>query len=67
MENEEVLESNETIGHPQYDLDKVYLFTEFPDKISGRCDNFNKAHFASSIKNGSYLRKCTNCGMTKRI
>ncbi|MED4455920.1 hypothetical protein [Metabacillus fastidiosus] len=67
MENEELLESNEQPDIPQYDLDKVYLFTEFPDKISGRCDNCNKAHFASSIKNGSFLRKCTNCGMTKSI
>ncbi|MED4532332.1 hypothetical protein [Metabacillus fastidiosus] len=67
MENEELLESSEATDHPQYDLDKVYLFTEFPDKISGRCDNCNKAHFESSIKDGAFLRKCRNYGMKKAI
>ncbi|MED4399794.1 hypothetical protein [Metabacillus fastidiosus] len=66
MENGEIQEEHYT-PQDEYDLEKVYLFSEFPDIISGRCDNCNKAHFASSIKNGSYLRKCTNCGMTKSI
>ncbi|MGG3798972.1 hypothetical protein [Metabacillus fastidiosus] len=67
MENEELLKLNEHPDIPHYDLDKVYLFTEFPDKISGRCDNCNNAHFESSIKEGALLRKCRNCGMKKII
>ncbi|NGY70326.1 hypothetical protein F6Y04_07385 [Bacillus megaterium] len=34
----------------EIDLDKVYEYAEFPDKISGRCDNCNSAYFKSSVK-----------------
>ncbi|MED4456363.1 hypothetical protein [Metabacillus fastidiosus] len=44
MENEELLKLNEHPDISKYDLDKVYLFTEFPDKSSSRCDNYDKAH-----------------------
>lgn len=49
------------------DLSKIYNYIEYPDKISGRCDNCNQAHFDSSIKNGIFIRKCSNCGMKKSI
>ena len=31
-------------------LDKVYDYAEYPDKVSGRCDNCNSAYFKSSVK-----------------
>ncbi|MED4400320.1 hypothetical protein [Metabacillus fastidiosus] len=67
MENEELLESNEQSDSLQYDLNKVYLYTELPDKSSGRCDNCDKAHFENSVKKGVFLRQCRNCGMKKII
>lgn len=51
----------------QIDLSIVYDFKDFPDKISGRCDNCNAATFKSSVGEGEFLRKCTNCGLTKSI
>lgn len=51
----------------EYDLEKVYDYNEFPDKVSGRCDNCGNALFNSSVKDYVYLRECRQCGMKKRI
>jgi len=51
----------------EIDLNKVYEYDEFPDKVSGRCDNCNSAYFKSSVKAGIFLRECRNCGMKKSI
>ncbi|MED1527900.1 hypothetical protein NSS78_16170 [Bacillus sp. FSL W8-0920] len=40
---------------------------DMPDVKSGRCDNCDTSKFNSSIKGGVFLRKCSKCGMTKRI
>ncbi|MFS0638825.1 hypothetical protein AB1K84_23315 [Mesobacillus foraminis] len=57
MENEKI----------EYDLEKVYDYNEYPDKVSGRCDNCGNALFNSSVKDYVYLRECRQCGMKKRI
>lgn len=49
------------------DLEKIYNYHEFPDKVSGRCDNCGKAHFKSSVKDYVFLRECSNCGLKKSI
>ncbi|MED3563457.1 hypothetical protein [Bacillus xiapuensis] len=49
------------------DTSIVYDYKEYPDEISGRCDNCGDAHFESSVKNFIFLRKCRKCGMTKSI
>ncbi|WP_141559034.1 hypothetical protein [Bacillus megaterium] len=49
------------------DLDKVCGYAEFPDKVSGRCDNCNSAYFKSSVKGGVFLRERRDCGMKKSI
>ncbi|MFE4117804.1 hypothetical protein [Priestia sp. YIM B13448] len=49
------------------DLDKVYEYDEFPDKVSRRCDHCNSAYFKSSVKGGIFLRECRECGMKKSI
>ena len=51
----------------EIDLDKVYDYAEYPDKVSGRCDNCNSAYFRSSVKGGVFLRECRECGMKKSI
>ena len=51
----------------EIDLDKVYDYAEYPDKVSGRCDNCNSAYFKSSVKSGVFLRECRECGMKKSI
>ncbi len=51
----------------KYDLNKIYTYTEHPDKISGRCDNCGNTAFKSSVKNFIYLRECRKCGMKKSI
>jgi len=51
----------------EIDLSITYNIREFPDKISGRCDNCNAAKFKSSIKNSIFLRECRQCGMKKII
>ncbi|MEI4713491.1 hypothetical protein WAG12_26340 [Bacillus cereus] len=51
----------------KYDLNKIYSYTEHPDKISGRCDNCGNTAFKSSVKNFIYLRECRKCGMKKSI
>ncbi|MGG3889985.1 hypothetical protein [Metabacillus fastidiosus] len=58
MKNEKLLKLNEHPDISKYDLDKVSLFTEFPDKSSGRCNNYDKAHFENSVKNSVFLRQC---------
>ncbi|MEK1828969.1 hypothetical protein AAAC51_07420 [Priestia megaterium] len=49
------------------DLNKIYEYSELPDKVSGRCDNCNGVRFKSSVGNGKFLRECANCGMKKNI
>lgn len=51
----------------KYDLSKTYTYKEFPDKISGRCDNCDSSIFKSSVKDFIYLRECRKCGMKKII
>ncbi|MGG4383528.1 hypothetical protein ABEX08_15965 [Priestia megaterium] len=51
----------------EIDLDKVYEYDEFPDKVSGRCDHCNSAYFKSSVKGGVFLRECRECDMKKSI
>jgi len=55
------------VDSSEYDLSKIYDFKKLPDKVSGRCDNCGLAHFESSVKGGQFLRKCSNCGLTKSI
>ncbi|WP_436668800.1 hypothetical protein [Priestia megaterium] len=57
----------EEIKEQEIDLDKVYDYVEFPDKVSGRCDNCNSAYFKSSVKDGVFLRECRDWGMKKSI
>ena len=47
---------------PEMDLDKMYDYAEFPDKVSGRCDNCNSSYFKSSVKDGVFLRECRERG-----
>lgn len=49
------------------DTSIVYDYKEFPDKVSGRCDNCDNTLFESSVKNFIFLRKCRKCGLTKSI
>ncbi|MFP7736752.1 hypothetical protein ACLHDF_25825 [Priestia aryabhattai] len=51
----------EEIKEQEIDLDKVCDYAEFPDKVSGRCDNCNSAYFKSSVKGGVFLRECREC------
>jgi len=51
----------------EIDLDKVYDYDEYPDKVSGRCDNCNSFYFKRSIKGGVFLREYRECGMKKGI
>ncbi|MCY7724097.1 hypothetical protein KLEB271_gp97 [Bacillus phage vB_BauS_KLEB27-1] len=58
------------VNRPQpgdYDVSVVYDIRELPDVKSGRCDNCDTSKFNSSIKGGVFLRKCSECGLTKRI
>ncbi|MFQ6389114.1 hypothetical protein [Priestia aryabhattai] len=57
----------EEIKEQEIDLEKVYGYVEFPDKVNGRCDNCNSAYFKSSVKGGVFLRECRECGMKKSI
>lgn len=50
----------------EYNLNKIYDFKEFPDKISGRCDNYGNTLFKSSVKDSIFIRECRQCGMKKR-
>lgn len=51
----------------RYDMDIIYDFKEFPDKVSGRCDNCGNTSFKSSVSHGVFLRVCKKCGMKKSI
>ncbi|KRE07119.1 hypothetical protein ASE46_25285 [Bacillus sp. Root239] len=59
--------NREETKEQEIDLDKVYEYDEFPDKVSGRCDNCNSAYFKSSVKGGIFLRECREYGMKKSI
>lgn len=50
-----------------YDTSIIYDFKEYPDKVSGRCDNCGSTSFKSSVSHGVFLRECKNCGMKKSI
>ncbi|MGE7880134.1 hypothetical protein [Peribacillus muralis] len=50
-----------------YDTSIVYVYEDYPDIKSGRCDNCDKAQFKSSVKDFVYIRECRNCGMKKSI
>lgn len=49
------------------DITVVYDFKQFPDEISGRCDNCGNTLFKSSVKDFVYLRECRECSMKKSI
>lgn len=51
----------------EYDTSIIYDYAEYPDLVSGRCDNCGHAHFKSSVKDYVYLRVCRKCGMKKSI
>ncbi|WP_141528796.1 hypothetical protein [Bacillus megaterium] len=57
----------EEIKEQEIDLDKVYDYAAFPDKVSGRCNNCNSSYFKSSVKGGVFLRECREWGMKKSI
>ncbi len=54
-------------NYGKFDTSIIYDYKEYPDKRSGVCDNCGRTHFKSSAKDYTFLRKCTNCGMTKSI
>ncbi|MGN8842522.1 hypothetical protein ACTNDN_06820 [Niallia sp. HCP3S3_B10] len=58
---------NKYLIKEEMDINKIYDYNLYPDRISGRCDNCNKAHFTSSISKGKLLRECRNCSMKKII
>jgi len=51
----------------EYNTSIVYDYKEYPDKISGRCDNCGHSHFKSTVKDFIFVRECRNCGMKKSI
>ncbi|CAM3735315.1 hypothetical protein [Mesobacillus zeae] len=51
----------------EYDMNIIYNYNEYPDKVSGRCDNCGNALFKSSVSNYVFIRECRQCGMKKRI
>ena len=61
-----VVEKDEPIEQ-EIDLTKVYNYKDFPDKVSGRCDNCGNTIFKSSVKDFVFLRECRQCGMKKSI
>lgn len=65
--NEKRVINMEEKEQQEIDLTKVYDYAEFPDKVSGRCDNCNSVYFKSSVKGGVFLRECRECGMKKSI
>ncbi|WP_221413061.1 S9 family peptidase [Peribacillus simplex] len=60
--SEEILEEKK-----EYDTIIIYDYEDYPDIVSGRCDNCGKAQFESSVKNYVYIRKCKECGRKKSI
>ena len=61
-----VVEKDESIEQ-EIDLTKIYNYKDFPDKVSGRCDNCGNTIFKSSVKDFVFLRECRQCGMKKSI
>jgi uncharacterized protein with PIN domain len=61
-----VVENDEPIEQ-EIDLTKIYNYKDFPDKVSGRCDNCGNTIFKSSVKDFVFLRECRQCGMKKSI
>jgi uncharacterized protein with PIN domain len=61
-----VVEKDEPIEQ-EIDLTKIYNYKDFPDKVSGRCDNCGNTIFKSSVKDFVFLRECRQCGMKKSI
>ncbi|MCM3584574.1 hypothetical protein M3182_02305 [Mesobacillus maritimus] len=61
------MEKDQANEKPEYDLTKIYDYNEYPDKVSGRCDNCGNVLFNSSVKNFVFIRECRKCGMKKRI
>jgi hypothetical protein len=51
----------------EYNTEIIYDFREYPDKVSGRCDNCGSTSFKSSVSHGVFLRECKNCSMKKSI
>ncbi|WP_050615205.1 hypothetical protein [Bacillus testis] len=61
------MSENQPKNYNGYDTTIIYDYKEYPDKVSGRCDNCGEATFKSSVKDYVYLRECRNCGMKKSI
>ena len=61
-----VVEKDEPVEQ-EIDLTKIYNYKDFPDKVSGRCDNCGNTIFKSSVKDFVFLRECRQCGMKKSI
>jgi hypothetical protein len=61
------LTEDNTKEYNGYDTTIVYDYKEYPDIISGRCDNCGNTHFRSSVKDNIFLRECRKCGMKKII
>ncbi|WP_322552036.1 hypothetical protein AAB109_11360 [Priestia megaterium] len=58
---------NQDDKYANIDLNKIYEYSDLPDKKAGRCDNCDSVKFKSSVKGGKFLRECTNFGMKKNI
>jgi hypothetical protein len=61
------MEQNQESKTNGIDTTIVYDFKEYPDKVSGRCDNCGSTAFKSSVSHGVFLRECKKCGMKKSI
>lgn len=61
------MEQNQERKTNGYDTSIIYDFKEYPDKVSGRCDNCGSTSFKSSVLHGVFLRECKDCGMKKSI
>ncbi|MCQ6280111.1 hypothetical protein [Bacillus sp. EB600] len=61
------MEQNQEPKTNGYATDIVYDFKEYPDKVSGICDNCGNTSFKSSVSHGVFLRECKKCGMKKSI
>jgi len=51
----------------EYDVNIIYDYKEYPDRVPGRCDNCGNTLFKSSVKNFVFIRECRQCGMKKSI
>ncbi|USL39634.1 hypothetical protein [Priestia megaterium] len=41
----------------EINLNKVYDYAKYSDKVRGRCDNYNSAYFKSSVKGGAFFTR----------